>query len=125
MFTAPTIKSVKAFTEKERELVARAASQVWQEIGCDYLQAVGEGRRNPEGVTVPRSHVIEAVCDADRLTQEVLRMHRRPAVTEEDVRAREEEKAFRTQLVARLNDTNYATLKRLVLPAFPFARYGY
>lgn len=60
-------------TPEELRLLDYAAEGVWQAIGCDVLQALGEGKRNPDSVTVSRSTVIELVMDANRLEDELRR----------------------------------------------------
>jgi len=59
-------KKQPRFTEDELKDIGRAAGSVWQEIGCDILQALGEG---DESKTVSRLVVIELVIDCSRLEQ--------------------------------------------------------
>jgi hypothetical protein len=64
-------KKQPRFTEDELKDIGRAAGSVWQEIGCDILQALGEGdeSKTDESKTVSRLVVIELVIDCSRLEQ--------------------------------------------------------
>ena len=103
-----TKKSKQPAVDSEvADVVCSAARRVWNEIGYDVLQMVEEQDGKD---TVSREEVIELVCDAGRLDEEIARTYRRkgeqvpPAVTE---------------LLK-----NYGTLERVIKAAFPYARYG-
>lgn len=86
------------FNEDEVKEIHSAALRVWQEIAGDCFE---EGMPK----SMPRSHVIELVCDASRLEQQIRRKN--PA------------------LAARVEKTDYfKVLIPLLKPAFPHARYG-
>lgn len=60
------------FTDAEKLILQNAAADVWQEIGGDCLQAIAEEKGiDPDGALMRRSHVIEVVCDANRLEDKV------------------------------------------------------
>lgn len=66
--------TTKKFTDDERKIIASAAHAVWNEIGYDVLQAVGEENgRGAEAATVSKADVIEMVLDASRLEDQLRR----------------------------------------------------
>ena len=100
------------FTEEEAKTVQRVAAAVWEYIGYDAIQATAEAG---EGDSVDRDVVLELVIDANRLEDHLKRssMGRR-AYPELATKVR------------KLLDQRggYDALQRLILPAFPFRRYG-
>ena len=58
------MKKQPRFIDAELADIGRAAGSVWQEIGCDILQALGEG---DESTNVSRLVVIQCVLDCSRL----------------------------------------------------------
>ena len=90
-----------AFSEGELASIRSAAYAVFNEIAYDLF---GEGMPK----SMPRSHVIEVVLDASRLT-EYLNRSRRP-----------NDKTLAT----RFDALDYETQIALVKPAFPERRYG-
>jgi hypothetical protein len=54
--------------------IADAANDVWDEIGYDYLigcQGDPADQTPDHSTAIPREQVIEAVCDADRLNEQL------------------------------------------------------
>jgi len=100
-------------TEEVMTEVRSAANGVWQYIGGDVLDAVAMERgKCVNAVTIPRSHVIELVMDADRIedklkTSRVLAKHPEAKV-----------------LFDYKNVTARDLLRAEVKAAFTFARYG-
>lgn len=90
----------KLFTEEELRVIHSAAHAVWNYIGYDILTAVAEDG----GSSIPRSHVLELVCDASRLDEELGK----------------KDKA----LAARWEALDYKTHLRLLKPAFSYTHYG-
>jgi hypothetical protein len=82
------------FTEDERRLIEQAAHHVWNEIAFDCVQD-GE---------ISQAEVIELVCDANRLEQQILRKN--------------------ADLAKRVQDMDYKELIKLLKPTFPYKRYG-
>jgi hypothetical protein len=95
---------IKSFTEKiifskeEQEILFRIMNNTWQEIGYDLIQC-------NEGKDLPRSHVIETVVDADRLSMSA------KSATEKDI-------------VQRFYRLPYKEMEKLGKKAFPFSKYG-
>ena len=56
-------------TAEDLTELSHCANAVWNNIGFDVLQAVGDG--NAEAASISRRDVIEIVVDADRLAEEV------------------------------------------------------
>ena len=120
-------KKAAKFNSDERTMIARAAQQVWDEIGGDCLSALAEeressGRRAREGVTMSRRDVIEVVLDASRFEEALARVLRVE-------RLRREPRPLDPQLHARAVDDIYG--KRSEIEAFlksdvfKHARYGF
>lgn len=113
-------KLTKQFHLSEDALksLRRCALGVWQEIGCDVLDAMGKETGKGDGVTMSKAHVIELVIDADRLQSEVMR------------RGHSDLKVEWTRWCGRWPDANSTEwydyvegyLKKEV---FQFARYGF
>lgn len=79
------------------------AIAIWQEIASDVFAAFeGAGEKTPD--SIPRAHVIELVLDAGRFEDEV------------------EKKV--PEMLAWVQGASYATLQKLVKPAFPYGRYS-
>jgi len=57
------------FTEQEVATIRSAALSVWNEVAFDLMSAVREEGKS----TIPRAEVIEVVCDAGRLEEELKR----------------------------------------------------
>lgn len=89
-------KHTFTFTPEEVTLIQRAAKRVWDAIAYDMIEACGE---------MSRANVVEVVCDASRLEQELAAM-----------------KADKG-LINRVSDANIGIYK-IVKPAFRSARYG-
>jgi len=103
-------KSRIVFSEAEKEIIRQAVGDVWQEIGCDCLQAIAEAEhKNVETITMSRKHVIEVCLDASR-PEEHLRRSKSPLVT--------------IDFMQRYAALDYQALIRIVTPAFPYTRYG-
>ena len=117
-------KKAAKFNSDERTMIARAAQQVWDEIGGDCLSALAEERtgRAREGVTMSRRDVIEVVLDASRFEDALARVLRVE-------RLRREPRPLDPQLHARAVDDIYG--KRSEIEAFlksdvfKHARYGF
>ena len=127
-------KKAAKFNSDERTMIARAAQQVWDEIGYDCLNALADeragyaldddraGRRAREGVTMSRRDVIEVVLDASRFEDALARVLRVE-------RLRREPRPLDPQLHARAVDDIYG--KRSEIEAFlksdvfKHARYGF
>lgn len=67
------------FTEAEMAHIAYAARGVWQQIGCDILDAIGTDNGKGEQATINRATLIEVVLDCSRLEQELRRDKTTPA----------------------------------------------
>lgn len=93
-----------AFTPEEQGKIRSAASRVWGEIAHDVMEAA-------RGTTVSRDEVVEAVCDADRLTRQVVSDGRRAGKLAE---ARE---------LARRIDAAGTEIYPIVRQAFPHNAY--
>lgn len=92
-----TIQSVR-FTDAEKLTIRQAAHAVWNEIAYDILTLVQEEGKN----SIPRSHVIELVLDANRLEDQI---------TDGDLRT-------------KIDAASYKQLIAIVKPAFPHSHYG-
>lgn len=90
------------FTDEEKKVIQTAALQVWNYIGYDVLAPEGKETAN----TLPRSHVLELVCDAGRLEDQ---LHRNRAPKE---------------LIDRVSATRISNLYAVLRPAFQYTRYG-
>lgn len=93
--------SKSGLTPLQERRIIETMNHVWQEIGGDWLQACGI--EETSGKTIPRSHVIEAVTDADRMT----------------CQGNDHEAG---ELFYKLPAAHQ---KRLLREAFPYTRYGY
>jgi hypothetical protein len=100
------------FNDAERQVIARAANAVWDEIGGDVLSAVGRESRKGRSVTLPKAEVIELVLDASRLEQ---KLRYTPGVDK--------------SLIERVEADVYASPSEieafLKKDVFKFARYGF
>lgn len=65
------MKTKVEFTADEKTTIRRAAQKVWNDIAYDCLQAYASG--TGAGARMRRSHVVEVVCDANRLEEELRR----------------------------------------------------
>jgi hypothetical protein len=102
------------FTDEEVRRIQNAAAAVWQECGGDVLQATAEElNRSADRITMSRAEVMEIALDANR-TEDMLKRHSRDP----------ESRKATEDLIRRMNALSYEELKRLVRPAFPYARYG-
>jgi hypothetical protein len=91
---------LKDVSPEMRKRIIRAMGSTWDAIGGDTLQCVEDcGGKTP----IPRSHVIEMVCDADRMA-----MYGNDRETYE--------------MTKKLS---YDDLKKLGKEAFPYKRYGW
>jgi hypothetical protein len=69
-----TNKRPPLFTPEELKIIGDAAQAVWNEIGYDVLQAIGQEKGgSAESATVKKSDVIEMVLDAGRLEDQLKR----------------------------------------------------
>jgi hypothetical protein len=102
------------FDSKELELIGKAAQHVWQEIGGDCLQAIGEDDGSGEGATMTRDAVVEVVMDASRL-EDMLK--RKPYSCDEAFMRRVDNDLYRAE-----TSTIEAYLKTRV---FTFKHYGF
>lgn len=67
-------KTPVLLTPEEKRTLFSAAHAVWNYIGSDVLQCVAdEQRKNINSVNIPADEVVEVVCDADRLHDELRR----------------------------------------------------
>jgi len=89
-------------TKEEVKTLCQAMDGTWDQIAGDWLEACGIGYAS--GKTIPRSHVVEAVVDADRL--ETFNPKDRDVIR----------KYYALDVKKR---------KLIDALAFPFARYGY
>ena len=108
------------FNNDEQRAIARAAQQVWDEIGGDCLQALAEDKgRTPESVTMSRRDVIALVLDANRFEDALARLLRRDASSALDPQ----------QLLARVREDIYgqrSEIERyLKTDVFKYSRYGF
>jgi hypothetical protein len=55
------MKKTKIEPDMEKRII-KMANKTWQMIGPDILRTLEEEGENP---VIPKSHVVEAVCDAD------------------------------------------------------------
>lgn len=67
------------FNDEELACIAHAAQGVWQEIGCDVLDAIGKETGKGEGATVSKAAVVEMVMDCSRLEEALRRGKDTPA----------------------------------------------
>lgn len=59
-------------TPEEEQAIQRAAMRVWETVAYDVFDGYAAmGRKKPD--SIPRSHVMEIVMDANRLDQELRR----------------------------------------------------
>jgi hypothetical protein len=67
-------KTPVVLTPEEKRTLFSTAHAVWNNIGGDVLQCVAdEQRKNINHVNIPADEVVEVVCDADRLHDELRR----------------------------------------------------
>lgn len=105
------MKKTLKFTDAERKVIAYAAQGVWQEIGCDVLQAIGQENGKGEGATLSKRDVIELVLDASRL---------------EDALGRAKDgKALVTRVAKDIYGTPSEVEQFLKTDVFRYARYGF
>lgn len=96
----------KTFTGKDKEMDSRLigiAKDTWDTIGGDILQSMEE---MGEKASMPRSHVIEVVCDADYMFS-----HGR------------DPEAYAYYLYLR--DKQPSHLNKVMKEAFPYKTYGW
>jgi hypothetical protein len=96
-------------TREQQAVIGSYANRVWQEIGYDVLTMVKEQDGKD---AIPRDEVIELVCDAGRLEDELRRALRggSTAVTQD--------------MINWVTKASMAQMEAVLLPAFPFTRYG-
>lgn len=87
------------FTPQEKEIIRGAAHAVWNEIGYDVLTMVQEQDGKD---TIPRAEVLELVCDAGRLEDQI------------------RDADLRTKVSNASGKQLYAILR----PAFAYSHYG-
>lgn len=92
------------FTADELTLVRSAARAAWDYIGADCLRGMEEAGEKP---VMKRADVIEVVIDAGRLVDQLRRL-----------KASDE-------LIARWKALEYDVKIKLLVAAFPYARYGW
>ena len=91
--------SKSIFTTEEKKELYRMMNNTWEYIGYDSIQM-------NEGKSLPRSHVIELVIDADRLRDQA----------KTDVEK---------EIVSRFYGLkDYKAMCRIAKSAFPFSKYG-
>jgi len=91
--------------KKEHEkIIISALNRVWDIIGGDTLRCLEDCGEKP---VMPRYHVAEVVCDADRL----------------EMYAEKDEK----EAIAEFRKLKYmgAPFKRIIKEAFPYKSYGW
>lgn len=98
-------------TDSQKTTIQQAAMRVWEEIGYDSLTAVMEESGGKKD-TMPRSHVLELVCDAGRLEDRLRSMQRSGDLT------------VTSELLDWVEHASMAQLTRVLKPHFPFTRYG-
>ncbi len=87
------------FTKEEKKDLYRMMNTTWQNIGYDAIQI-------NDGKSLPRSHVIEFVIDADRLREQA------KTDVEKDI-------------IKKFYDIkDYTKMCRIAKNAFPFSKYG-
>jgi trimethylamine:corrinoid methyltransferase-like protein len=105
------VRTKLTFGDEDVRAIHSAAHRVWEEVGYDVLtdgmgeDAYAEANGGRSGRTIPRSHVIEIVADAGRLEEQL-------------------EQDGHKDLAARYAALDYEAIKKLLRPAFPYARYG-
>jgi hypothetical protein len=104
--------TAKGLTEAQGQLLGRVANSVWDDIGGDCLRALEECGEKP---LIPRSHVIELVVDADRLTSELERMRVLGEMPLPEV----------APLLRFMRDAPYTEIAKALKLAFPHSRYGW
>jgi hypothetical protein len=106
------------FTTEERETIGAAAAAVWDYVGYDALQMVGEENGKGEAATMSRAEVIEVCLDAGRM-EDQLRTRRNMD------KRRGIDSVVTDYLLVRVAEAGYAQLIKIVTPHFPFKRYGF
>lgn len=97
-------KKAPYFTEDELKLIHSAAHTVWNDIGYDLLQAVADEKgKHINAVTISRANVVEVVCDASRLEEQLRRSGHK-------------------ELAEKVS--NCIGIQKWVKPAFTYTRYG-
>ena len=91
-------------TKEETHNIQIAGLHVWDEIGWDCLQCLADERRKSiDNVTMPRSHVLEVVLDANRLDTALKN---------------------RKQWTPSMGLLSYEEWQRILRPVFLHSRYG-
>ena len=74
MRSKPLSKPPILLTPEEKRTLFSAAQSVWNNIGSDVLQMVAEEKRKDiNHVNIPADEVVEVVCDASRLHEDLKR----------------------------------------------------
>lgn len=94
------------FTPEEQKRLQQIAHGVWDEIGYDAMAMLAEEGKH----SMPRSHVLELVLDADRME---CSYGRRGGKETSDA-----------PLLKKFRELSYQQQIDMVKPAFRFARYG-
>lgn len=95
-------KKFKDWTDTEVATIRSMALGVWQDLGYDCLYALAEDRgKDINDVYYRRAEVLDIVVDADRLSSKL-----------------------DPPLLAKFQALDYASMLRLIRPAFTYDRYG-
>jgi hypothetical protein len=89
------------FTQEEKAIICTAGQRVWEEIGYDVMTMVQQEEKKD---WIPRSHVLELVCDAGRLEDKI--------------------PSTQSELRYKVTNASSAQLYRILRDVFPHARYG-
>lgn len=101
-----TQKQIDAlFTAEEQSAIKSTGQRVWDEIGGDCLEAVGEGSRS---ATMSRAAVIEVVMDADRLFEHI-----------------RHDRRYTPEFKAKMTYDNARIIEAVLKQTFTYGRYGY
>lgn len=103
--TARTL-TLTDWTPEEQKVMQRVGLAVWQRVGWDVLQAIGEEEGgDAESATLDRDTVLEIVIDASRPEEELRSMRRK-------------------DLLEKWAKTPYDVMIDIMTPAFPNQLYG-
>ena len=106
------------FTTDETTAIQTAAYSVWNEVAYDLLTSVAEEKQKDiNAVSIPRSHVLEIVLDADRTTEHLRR---------EMLRAKKAGRlsVVTDDLIRRVQTADYGELIKMLKPVFQYQKYG-
>lgn len=96
------------FSADELKALHAAAHRVWAYIAPDLMSALDEKGKS----SIPRSHVLEVVIDAGRLSEALSRSWSGKPADQVSLATRD-----------KFNALTYDGMLRALKPAFPFSRY--